>query len=276
MAFAGAPALRRAHPRPEGRPPGRRSADAVRRRRPGAGRAACRACLVGRNGAGKSTLLRILAGLIEPDGGERIVTAGPRIAFVPQEPEIAGATLLDYATAGGAPRLSRPRRRWQPSASIPPSADRRPLRRRDPPRGAGPRLRRGRRRPAAGRADQPPGHPGHRDAGGRARRQPRRRPDRQPRPRLPGAGDPALLLAGGPRRCAGWTRASPPSTTGPRRSPPQEAEEARRLDKAIERETTGWRVASPPGAPATRAARAGWMALREREGRAAARQPAAS
>ena len=60
-----------------------------------------RACLVGRNGAGKSTLLRILAGQIEPDGGERTITPGTRIVFVPQEPEIAGDTLLDYATAGG-------------------------------------------------------------------------------------------------------------------------------------------------------------------------------
>ena len=62
-----------------------------------------RACLVGRNGAGKSTLLRILAGQIAADGGERIITSGTTVAFVPQEPEITGATLLDHATAGGAP-----------------------------------------------------------------------------------------------------------------------------------------------------------------------------
>jgi ATP-binding cassette subfamily F protein uup len=61
-----------------------------------------RACLVGRNGAGKSTLLRIIAGEIQGDAGERTITPGVRISFVRQEPEITGATLLDYATAGGA------------------------------------------------------------------------------------------------------------------------------------------------------------------------------
>jgi len=62
-----------------------------------------RTCLVGRNGAGKSTLMRILIGALEPDDGSRFVTPGLKIAIVPQEPDIVGATLLDYAVAGGAP-----------------------------------------------------------------------------------------------------------------------------------------------------------------------------
>ena len=61
-----------------------------------------RACLVGRNGAGKSTLLRMLAGQAQPDAGERAAAPGLRIAYVSQEPPVTGATLLDYATAGGA------------------------------------------------------------------------------------------------------------------------------------------------------------------------------
>ena len=61
-----------------------------------------RACLVGRNGAGKSTLMRMMAGLVDPDSGERYVTSGVRFAFVLQEPEPKGDTILDWVCSGGA------------------------------------------------------------------------------------------------------------------------------------------------------------------------------
>ena len=61
-----------------------------------------KACLVGRNGAGKSTLLKILSGQIQADSGERALRPGTRISLVSQEPLIEGATLGDYAAAGGA------------------------------------------------------------------------------------------------------------------------------------------------------------------------------
>jgi ABC transport system ATP-binding/permease protein len=61
-----------------------------------------RACLVGRNGAGKSTLMRLMAGLIEADSGERVTNSGLRFAFVLQEPQPKGATILDWVMEGGA------------------------------------------------------------------------------------------------------------------------------------------------------------------------------
>ena len=62
-----------------------------------------RACLVGRNGAGKSTLMRILAGEILPDSGERSTAPAARVVRVAQEPVITGPRLIDDAMAGGAP-----------------------------------------------------------------------------------------------------------------------------------------------------------------------------
>lgn len=60
-----------------------------------------RICLVGRNGAGKSTLLKIIAGLKEPEAGERFAQPGLRIAYLPQEPVIPdGMTVAAYVTQG--------------------------------------------------------------------------------------------------------------------------------------------------------------------------------
>ncbi len=71
-----------------------------------------RACLVGKNGAGKSTLMRMLSGLIEPDSGERTVQQGVRFAFVLQEPDPKGATILDWACSGGAEHYTAEAELW--------------------------------------------------------------------------------------------------------------------------------------------------------------------
>jgi ATP-binding cassette subfamily F protein uup len=63
-----------------------------------------RSALVGRNGSGKSTLLKIVAGMVQPDRGERVLRSGTTVRYMAQEPDMAGfATTLAYAEAGLAP-----------------------------------------------------------------------------------------------------------------------------------------------------------------------------
>lgn len=57
-----------------------------------------RVALVGRNGSGKSTLMKVMAGLVEPDRGARVVSPGVSVGYMEQDPDMAGfATLGDYA-----------------------------------------------------------------------------------------------------------------------------------------------------------------------------------
>lgn len=63
-----------------------------------------RLALVGRNGSGKSTLMKIMAGLAEPDRGERAVGPGKSVGYMAQEPAMTGCeTLGDYAVQGLGP-----------------------------------------------------------------------------------------------------------------------------------------------------------------------------
>jgi len=59
-----------------------------------------RVALVGRNGSGKSTLRKVMAGLVEPDRGERVVAPGVHVGYMEQDPDLSAyATLGDYARA---------------------------------------------------------------------------------------------------------------------------------------------------------------------------------
>ncbi|KPQ07174.1 MAG: REG subfamily DNA binding protein Uup [Rhodobacteraceae bacterium HLUCCA12] len=57
-----------------------------------------RVALVGRNGSGKSTLMKVMAGLVEPDRGARVLSPGISVGYMEQDPDFSGyASLGDYA-----------------------------------------------------------------------------------------------------------------------------------------------------------------------------------
>ena len=59
-----------------------------------------RVALVGRNGSGKSTLMKVMAGLVEPDRGLRVVPPAVQVGYMEQEPDLTGfATLGDFAAS---------------------------------------------------------------------------------------------------------------------------------------------------------------------------------
>ncbi len=59
-----------------------------------------RVALVGRNGSGKSTLMKVMAGLVEPDKGVRVVPPGVHVGYMEQDPDLSGfETLGDYAAS---------------------------------------------------------------------------------------------------------------------------------------------------------------------------------
>src|SRR5512147_1803727 len=57
-----------------------------------------RAALAGANGSGKSTLMKVIAGVTQPDSGERAVQKGTRVSYLPQSGIVHhGRTLLEEA-----------------------------------------------------------------------------------------------------------------------------------------------------------------------------------
>ena len=53
-----------------------------------------RVALVGRNGSGKSTLMKVMAGLVEADRGDRVLSPGVQVGYMDQHPDLSGFDTL--------------------------------------------------------------------------------------------------------------------------------------------------------------------------------------
>ncbi len=62
-----------------------------------------RLALVGRNGSGKSTLMKVMAGLVEPDQGNRVVPPGVTVGYMEQEPDLSAFETLGAFAASHLP-----------------------------------------------------------------------------------------------------------------------------------------------------------------------------
>ncbi len=187
------------------------------------------AALIGPNGAGKTTFLKTILGTLPPLAGEVLLGASLDIAYFAQAHEgLEAENTLVQEIETVAPNMLLADIRDLPGAlpvqrrrCVPQSRD--PVRRRARPAGASQAQPDQRQPAAAGRADQPPGHPLAGDPAGGAGRLPghhpaglaRPLPDRRHRhadlgdragrgehARLPGHLQPVPRLAGGATRAA--------------------------------------------------------------------------
>ena len=79
-----------------------------------------RVCLIGESGAGKTTLLRVVAGLVAPSAGRVQLEGRAGLGWVPQQPVVLAASVLDNVALGRAGADERAVRRALEAAQLGP------------------------------------------------------------------------------------------------------------------------------------------------------------
>ena len=109
-----------------------------------------RVCLIGESGAGKTTLLRVVAGLVAPSAGRVLLEGRAGLGWVPQQPVVLAASVLDNVALGRAGADERAVRRALEAAQLGPWLAGLPLGLRTPLSGLDAPLSLGERRRLAG------------------------------------------------------------------------------------------------------------------------------